>query len=236
MPRVIPSSRLAQTCLVLAAAVTCMWAYTSKAAPLSEARLFAGEVNLRASDLPGFKTVLSLGETRSGPLDSRVEACDGGPILEGAVHGFVSALFERQKVPVQTVLSAVYRVHDPSTARRYIRAASGRRGLRCIVHDELAKSAGLPRLKIALYSLRSSIGGAAISGVRRVRCIDFLRTCERRTPQGFQDRLWFVAGRYVVMLGFVAGPSNPATAHHSLLPIERRLLALLHDRAQAHKP
>lgn len=148
--------RIAVTWLVLGAAATLVGGCASNAASASEraeARLFASEVNLRASDVPGFKVVLSLGEATSGPLNPRIEKCDGGPIVNGATHDVGSPLLQSQNGPVQTVLSTVYRMRDPSTALGYITAAESRRGLGCIQRDELRKS--VTRRKIEASALRS---------------------------------------------------------------------------------
>lgn len=66
-------------------------------------------------------------------------------------------------------------------------------------------------------------------------CVAAFQGCKSRHFRGFRDRLWFAAGPYVVMLGFVAGPSNGVNTQQALLPIERHLLALLYSHAQAHK-
>ena len=89
-------------------------------------RVFASEVNLRASDVPGFKVVAATqGEQQAqpGPLPQRVEQCDGGPVVNGASRGVASPLFQMQKVPIQTVVSGVYLMRDPSAASAYITAA-----------------------------------------------------------------------------------------------------------------
>jgi hypothetical protein len=51
------------------------------------------------------------------------------------------------------------------------------------------------------------------------------------------DRLWFTSGPYVVTLVYIAPARNEAKGSDPLaLPLERRLLAELYSRAQAHKP
>jgi hypothetical protein len=238
--------RITVAWLVLGAAVTLVGGCASNAASASdaaseqaEARVFASEVNLRASDVPGFKTVFGIGEGRSGPLNRPIEECDGGPILNEAIHGVVSPLLQGQNVQAQTVLSAVYLMRDPSIASGYIVAADSRRGLGCIQRAEARKPyAG----KIEVFALRSSRGGALATGVRVESCLNALQghkdiqACTSRRVKSFKDRLWFAVGPYVVMLWFDGRPSNKAETPLALLPIERHLIALLYSRAQAYKP
>jgi hypothetical protein len=225
---------------VLAAGCASNAASASDAAGVQpEARVFAGGVNLRASDLPGFKALVGLGETGPGPLDRRVEACDGGPFVNAAGRGVVSPLFQQQGA-VQTLFSEVYPMRGPSVALGYIAAADSRRGVGCIRRDELRKRdrlpAGVPRRRIEVSALHPALGGAPVSGVRVWRCLAAPQPCSGRRVRSFIDRLWFATGPYVVMLGFVAGPSNEAKAQQALLPVEHHLLALLYSRAQARQP
>lgn len=233
--------RLAAVWLVLGAAAGLVGGCAGNTASASgdasehaEARVFASEVNLRASDIPGFKPLVSLGEGTATPLDRRIEECDGGPILNKASFDVASALFQTQTGSVQTVVSTVTLMRGPSTASGYIAAAVSRRGLGCIQRDERRKS--VTRWEVEVYAPRFSVGGATVSGVRLASCLPAFHDCNTRRVRGFRDRLWFAVGRYVVMLGFVAGPSNGATAQQSLLPVERHLLAVLYSRAQVHRP
>jgi len=206
-------------------------------------RVFASEVNLRASDVPGFKVVAATqGEQQAqpGPLPQRVEQCDGGPVVNGASRGVASPLFQMQKVPIQTVVSGVYLMRDPSAASAYITAADRGRGLHCLQREEIRKRAGLGTLaqgRIEVSALRPLLGDASVSGVRVWRCLPGSKPCKSRSDRSFTDRLWFTAGPYVVALFYIAGPRNEAKGPEPLaLPIERRIVALLHGRAQAHKP
>jgi len=184
--------------------------------------------------------VLEGEEGRPSPLDRRIELCDGGPIVSAADHGVFSPLIQKQRVPVQTVLSGVYRMTSPSIAAAYIRAADSRRGLRCIEREEIRKRAALPagvRGEIEVSALRRPLGAAAASGARVWKCLAGPQPCSRSSSRSFTDRLWFAAGPYVVALFYIAGPRNEAKGHEPLaLPLERRLVALLYSRAGARKP
>ena len=58
--------------------------------------------------------------------------------------------------------------------------------------------------------------------------------CSHRAVRSFTDRLWFAAGHYVVALVYIAGARNEAKGPAPVaLPLERRLIALLNNRAQA---
>jgi hypothetical protein len=238
--------RIVAICLLLGATATLVAGCGGDAASASETateqaetRLFAGTVNLGASDLPGFKVALEA-EGSSGPLDRPIEECDGGPIFNAANHGVVSPLLQKQKVPVQTVSSEVYRTLSPSFASGYITAADGRRGLGCVQREEIRKRArlgSLARGRIEVVALRPPLVDTPVSGVRVWRCLPGSQPCNSRGDRSFTDRLWFAAGPYVVALFYIAGPENEAKGPEPLaLPLERQLIALLYSRAQARKP
>jgi hypothetical protein len=203
----------------------------------TEVRAFAGSVNLRAADLPGFKVVSEGEEGRPSPLDRRIELCNGGPLVSGADRGVFSPLLQEQKVPVQTLISGVYRMRSPSIVAGYIRAADSRRGLRCLEREEVHKRASLPagvRVKIEVSALRRPLGAPGISGARVWSCLPGPQLCSHRAVRSFTDRLWFAAGPYVVALVYIAGARNEAKGPAPVaLPLERRLIALLNGRAQA---
>ncbi len=207
----------------------------------AEARIFAREVNLRASDVPGFKSVAATTgaiETPPGPLPRQIEECDGGPVVNRASHGVASPIFQNQNVPIQTLVSAAYPMPTPSIASAYIADADSRRGLGCIQREEIRKRDELRlRGKIEVAALRQPLGGASASGVRVWRCLVGNQACKNRSVRSFTDRLWFAAGHYVVMLAYIAGARNDAKGPQPLaLPLERQLIARLYSRAQAHKP
>jgi hypothetical protein len=206
-----------------------------------QAGAFAGEVNLRASDLPGFKVVGgTLGEQGAppGPVPRQVEECDGGPLAGVASRGTASALLQKSTFPIQTLLSVVYPMRDASVASAYLAAADSRTGLDCIQREEIRKrDAARVQRKSEVVALAQPLAGAPVSGVRVWRCLPSAPTCKRSPVRSFTDRLWFAVGRYVVALVYIAGPRNEAKGPQPLaLPLERRLIALLYSRAQAHKP
>jgi hypothetical protein len=205
------------------------------------ARVFASEVNLRASDVPGFKVVAAtLGENEAppGPLPRQVEECDGGPVVNRASRGVASPILQKQNVPIQTLASAVYPMRTPSIASAYIAAAGSQLGLGCIQREEIRKRDAVRlRGKSEVAALRPPLGGAPISGVRVWSCLVGNRACKSRSVRSFTDRIWFAAGPYVVMLVYIAGArNNPKGPQPLALPLERQLIALLYSRAQANKP
>lgn len=207
-----------------------------------EARVFASEINLRGTDVPGFKIIdATQGENEAppGPLPRRVEECSGGPVVNQASRGVASPLLQTQNVPIQTIVSAVYAMRGPSAASAYLRAGDSDRGRGCLQREEIRKRAALGavvRGRIEVSVLRPIPELAAISGVRVWRCFPGSKPCKRRRVRSFVDRLWFAAGRYVVVLVYIAGARNEArTADPVTLPVERRIIALLYGRAQAHK-
>jgi hypothetical protein len=206
-----------------------------------QAVAYAHTVNLRVSDLPGFKVALAgeseHGDAPSGPLSRPVEECDGGPVVNGASRGVASPLFQKESVPIQTILSVVYPMRDPSTASAYIAAADGGRGPVCLQREEVRKrAASRTREKSEVVALRPPLGDTSVSGVRVWLCLVRDQTCKNSADRSFTDRLWFAAGPYVVTLFYIAPPDNEAKGPEPVaLPVERRLIALLHSRAEAHK-
>lgn len=242
-PRVL---RIAATWLTVGTAATLLPGCGSSGASASNApstseqaqtRVFAGALNLRAPDLPGFKFVLD-GEGKSGPLARQIEECDGGPILNQANHGVASPLLQQRKVPVQTLSSEVYRTPSPSFASGYIQAADSPRGLGCVQREEVRKrDAARLSAKSEVVALRPPLPDALVSGVRIWRCLVRDQACKSSPARSFTDRLWFAAGPYVVTLFYIAGAQNEAKGPEPLaLPLERRLIALLYHRARTHKP
>jgi hypothetical protein len=206
-----------------------------------QAVAYAHVVNLRVSDLPGFKLALAgeseHGDAPSGPVPRPVEECDGGPVVNGASRGAASPLFQKQSVQIQTIMSVVYTMRDPSIASAYIAAADDRRGLGCLQREEVRKRAasGLHQ-KSEVVALRSPLAGAPVSGVRVLTCPPGSQPCETRRVRSFADRLWLAAGPYVVALFYIVPAENEAKGPDPLaLPVERHLIALLYNRAQAHK-
>jgi hypothetical protein len=205
----------------------------------AQARAFARNVNLRASDPPGFRVALAgeseHGDAPPGPLPRRVEECDGRPVVNGASRGVASPLLQKESVPIQTLLSVVYPMSDPSTASAYITAASGSRGLGCLQREEVRKRAGLGALargRIEVVALAPPLAGAPVSGVRVWSCLPGPQPCKNRRVRSFKDRLWFAAGPYVVTLFYIAPARNEAKGPEPVaLPLERRLVALLYGRA-----
>jgi hypothetical protein len=242
--------RIVATWLVLGAAAALAGGRASNAASANDAasepaetRMFARKVNLRRSDVPGFKVVARTQEEHkapAGPLPRRVEECDGGPLVNGTSRGIASPLLQKQNVPIQTVLSAVYSMRSPPVASAYITAADREGGLGCLQREEIRKRTGLGRLareRIEVSALRPLLGGAPVSGVRVWRCLSDSKPCKSRSDRSFTDRLWFAAGPYVVLLVYIAGPRNEAkTPEPVALPVERRIIALLYRRAQEHEP
>jgi hypothetical protein len=206
-------------------------------------RSFAKTINLDASDVPSFQALpLTQGESEAspGPLPQSVEQCDGVPLMSGRSHGIVSPVLQKQSVPVQTVLSGVYPMRHPATASEYLAAADSQHGMRCMQREELRKRAGLAGLvrgRSEVVALRPALRGARVSGLRVWKCLAGSQPCKSRSVRSFTDRLWFATGAYVVMLAYIAGPRNEAkTPVAEALPVERRLIALIYQRAQAHKP
>lgn len=179
-----------------------------------------------ANENAGFKAIYLGGEGNPGPLNRRIETCDGGPVAPASKRGSISPLFQRL-YPVQTVVSGVYRMASASASSQYIEAADSPRGLQCIERDN--HPAGVAAPNTLAFDIRVRLGATVLRGVRTVRCFDSTTKCEGKSIMSFTDRIWFKVGSYVVMLFFVAGPSNGMMPRYALLPIEHRLLARLYQ-------
>ena len=147
-----------------------------------QAIAYARAVNLRVSDLPGFKLALAgeseHGDAPSGPVPRPVEECDGGPVVNGASRGVASPLFQKESVPIQTILSVVYPMRDPSIASAYIAAADADRGLGCVRAKKSERGLrGDCTQKSEVVALDPPLAGAPVSGVRVWLCLVRDQTC-----------------------------------------------------------
>jgi hypothetical protein len=244
----LPIARIPSGWLALGTAVALAMGCMSNAASANDAaseqavaRALASEINLRGTDLSGFEVVAGTqgeNEVQPGPLPRRVEKCNGGPTVNPANRGVASPLFQTPDVPIQTIVSAVYAMPAPSMSTSYLIAGDSKHGRGCLQREEIRKRAALGRLargRIEVSAFRPIPDLAAVSGVRVWRCLPGSKPCKRRSDRSFTDRLWFAAGRYIVVLVYIAGPRNEAKTSESVaLPVERRIIALLYGRAQAH--
>jgi hypothetical protein len=105
--------QLGPTWLVIGAvALVVCWAESAPslgeaASEQAETRTVAAEVNLHASDAPGFKVAFAeQGEAEEevspGPLRRQAEECAGGPVLNPGTRGVSSPLFQTKAVPIKT--------------------------------------------------------------------------------------------------------------------------------------
>jgi hypothetical protein len=155
--------------------------------------------------------------------------------VNGGSRGLASPLLQKQMVPIETVLSIVYPMSDPSSASAYIAAADSQRGLRCIQREESRKTAGLggrAGRSIEVVALRSPLSGAPVSGVRVWKCLSGSQPCKSRRSRSFTDRLWFATGRDIVMLAYIAGARNEAKTQAPVVPLSV-VLVMDHDAGTA---
>jgi hypothetical protein len=200
-------------------------------------RVFAAAVNLRGSSVPGFKPVLGGGEepAHPGPVAGEVEACDGGPVMPSTSRGVASPLLQKERVPIETIVSAVYSMGSATRADGYLTAADSERGIACVEKAEEKQYAPLHAPEtVEAVSLEAPSSLAGVSGVRVWKCLTSAAPCASSSVRSFEDRLWFATGRYVVTLYFIAGARNEAKGAGAVaLPVEQRIVALLKRRAAA---
>jgi hypothetical protein len=182
-----------------------------------------------------------------------VEACDGGPVLGSGSVGYPSPLYESNREAFRTVgkahftalVSVVYLVGGASAARRLITDVDSAHGRACIkryLASEKSRSisssqspGGQPVIEptfshVDVRTLPSPLAGDPIYGVRATLATPALPIFGGPPHYQSRDIFAFVAGPILVMLK-VNGEPRPFPAQE-----ERRLLSLLYNRAEAHKP
>jgi hypothetical protein len=210
-------------------------------------------VNLRAGDVPRLVAAAAAVPlaSRSGPIATEVERCDGGPVETGKILGIRSQVFQTNNAAVRVgtaqfdqARSAAFLMGSPSVASRYLAAADGARGRACIKRyvaagarraicggerggREVAESC--PHEKVDVSLLASPIPGATLYGLRVESCAAIFGPCAKSLAKMFRDLRWFAVGRLIVALS-ASGSPRPFP-----LATEQRLLSLLYSRAEAHK-
>jgi hypothetical protein len=206
------------------------------------------EINLRASDVPGF-VVAKFPRSRvmmAGPFGANIEKCDGVVVNVGEVSGMTSSQFKKVErhpaggvnlTPREDVGSAVYVMSGSTLAHRAVAAFMSSRGLQCVERSFVATDIivkpegaepGVPLLtKIGTSNIRSRIDGMRIEGLRTTAHDNIEGTSISDAPNYYQD-LWAIAvGRTVITLLTIGSP-QPFPAAEA-----QRLLSILYDRSRS---
>jgi hypothetical protein len=210
----------------------------SKTDPLgasAKAVVLANAINLRQADVPGLSAHFERDrEARSGPLGNCDEASARGPI------GFLSQRFGRggtRVLPTESVSSGVYLMASEAQAVREFDALGSARARACIRHDvertikkgEREKAEPFLATPVEVVSLAPLRRPLPVAGMRRIVRLAIASPFSEGRSRVYLDQCGFVVGRVLVDLLAVGSP------HPLPLVTERRLLALLYSRAEAHK-
>jgi hypothetical protein len=210
----------------------------SKADPLgasAQAVVLAKAINLRQADVPGLSAYVERDrEARSGPLGNCDEALARAPI------GFLSKRFGRggtRVLPTESVSSGVYLMASEAQAVREFEALGSARARACIRHDvertvkkgERERAEPFLATPVEVVSLSPLLRPLPVAGMRRIVRLAIASSFSEGRSRVYLDQCGFVVGRVLVDLLAVGSP------HPLPLVTERRLLAVLYSRAEAHK-
>jgi hypothetical protein len=204
----------------------------------AQAVAYANTVNLRAADVPRLQAarLKPRAETAAGPFGAAIDRCESAALRAGVVFGISSQRFVHLSSPLQSVGSGVYYFKDDALAHEYLAAADSPLFAACVktvasneprtITREGSKVAEPMFSDARLSTLPVSLPGVQAYGLRLAA----------RSPvsgpggsEAYTDFLSFVKGDAVITLAAI-GKTHPFPAGS-----ERRLLAQLYRRAQAHK-
>lgn len=209
-----------------------------KPIPSPQAVTYADAVNLRAGDVPGLQAarLKPRAETSDGPFGAAMDGCESAAARAGVVFGITSQRFVHLSSPLEGVGSGVYYFKSEALAREYLTVAHSPRFAACVktVASNGAKAGTREGSKVAqpmfneprLSTLPVSLPGVPAYGLRLATHPSLGGP---RRSEAYTDFLSFVKGDAVITLTAI-GQTHPFPAAS-----ERRLLALLHSRAQTHK-
>lgn len=200
----------------------------------AQAVALASAINLRQADVPGLAGRFERDrEARSGPLGNCEEAPAGGLV------GFRSQRFARggtSVLPTESVSSGVYLMASEARAVRELDALGSARARACVRRElqtgTVKNEAGGTERFATDYRVRSLaplLRPLPVRGMRRIERAAISTPGSHGRSELYLDESGFAVGRVVVTLLTLGSPrSFPLTT-------ERRLLALLHSRAEAHR-
>jgi hypothetical protein len=195
----------------------------------------ANAINLRRADVPGLASHFERGrEARSGPLGNCDQASTRGLV------GFLSQRFTRgatRVLPTESVSSGVYLMASETQAVRELAALGSGRARACIRHDvertiekgERERTEPFLATPVDVLSLAPLLRPLPVAGMRRIARLASASHFGDGRSKVYLDQCGFVVGRVLVNLLAVGSP------HPFPLVAERRLLARLYRRAEAHK-
>ena len=207
----------AAMCLALASALL------AGCGSLPSAKRYAESINLKASDVPGFKAVEGEVEGDTPGVDSDAYArCAHSPPATLLV---VARRSQGIQSDVISLASHVEIWPTSELASRSVAADDSKRGRLCETH-ELESLPGARFYKVVDELLPSRALNVPGSYWRRVMVVG-TRPGTRISRAAYFDNLGFLSGRAEIRLSVSANRPPPA-------PLEQRLLSLLYSRAKEH--
>ena len=201
----------------------------------AQALALANAINLRQADVPDLSARFERDrEARAGLLGNCDEASARRPV------GFLSQRFGRggtRALPTESLSSGVYLMASEAQAVHEFDALAGARARACVGHDvkrtinkgERERAEPFLATPVEVVSLAPLLRPLPVAGMRRIVRLAIASPFGEGRSRFYLDQCGFVVGRVLVDLLAVGSP-------HPLPSVtERRLLALLYSRAEAHK-
>jgi hypothetical protein len=206
----------------------------------AQAVAFADAVNLRAADVPGLQAARHQPkrETVAGPYRGAMNRCDKAAARAGEVIGISSLTFvhlSSRLLQGVSVSSGVYFFRSKALAHQYLAVPNSARFAACVktVASNEPKTITREGSKVAepmfsdphISTLSASLPGVRTYGLRLAAHAAFGTS---DGSESYGDFLSFVMGDAVITL------NTTSEVHPFPAETERRILARLYRRAQAH--
>ena len=226
---------------------------SNSASPNSaQALAYADAINLRAADVPGLEEGRrpAKRQTAAGPFGRQLDRCESAAARAGLVIGISSPRFDHlSSLPLQGVGSGVYFFKSEALAHQYLAAPNTAGFAACLetvvsnepktvtcegskVAQPMSSDPHLSTLpaSLPLFTVSPRTSTSPGSGVRTYGLqLTAHPACGRRGgSENYEDFLSFVMGDAVITLNAFS------QAHPLPAASERRLIALLYSRAEAH--
>jgi hypothetical protein len=188
-----------------------------------QASTFAEEINLRASDMPGFAS-------RPGPRPFTVppQRGDQCPDLDGEHFPSPTFFGETAGASLLAARTVVVVEHADSKGPPELSVTAVEAIVRCEKHRFRIRSNKEP-VTISVLPLTPRQQGWAIYGFRVHRCAPISQRCQPAHDETTTDTYAIIESHVIVTLHLVSNDGPPPPA------IEQRLLSLLSDRIEARK-
>jgi hypothetical protein len=213
----------------------------------TQAESYAHAVNVRGTDVPGMAVSGQEGEVGGAPFGNGMDSCGGGVGRTGKVAAVISRSFTSQPIrerhlpsgltvnvgPTEGIYSTVYVMRSKVLAERLAAAAGSASTRACLKARRVAhptKLAGeLYKARVEFSSLPQLLAGVQLYGLRESGTLPAAFGDGRTRPPVYVDVIGFPLGQSDIVLRVRSTPVPPQAT------TERRLLALLLNRAKAYR-